>query len=523
MRSVRYALALLAGMALGLGTPPVDAYPALWLGMVAFAWLLDGPPAPTRAPSGRPSGLASRVRLLLTGAMRGLAFGVGANLVVIRFVPAVVERFTSLPGVAGLLGLVLLSCLEGLRWMVVGVACETLARARVPRPLALAAGVYAGTFIPTMLPWTVAGLVSPWPQMIQLADVVGERGVAALMALVAGLAAGGLRAALRPTTRRRGLIELGAALALVAAQAEYGEARMRSVEIARTASEHVRLGLVQPGIAALARWDEERGPAILDGLTMLTRREEGHGAQIVVWPESAYPYRVPHDARRSLEDGRAILQPGVHGPLITGVLMRGDTDEVSYNSVVVATADGAISEPYDKRHLLWFGETVPLADRIPWIKRTFARGLGLVAGDHSTPLVSGPVRAAALVCYEDMLPEAGREAIAASPNLLVNVTNDAWFKDTEEPELHLRVSVPRTVELRRDMVRAVNQGPTAWVDAAGRVRSRASVLIPSTLTTMPALLEGPPTFYGRWGDAPWAIAMLLLANVAVWRARRPST
>jgi apolipoprotein N-acyltransferase len=519
MRSIRYALALLAGMVLGLGTPPIDAYPALWLGMVAFAWLLDAPPA---GGAGRSSGLASRVRSALTGAMRGLAFGVGANLVVLRFVPVLVERFTSLPWAAGLLGLVLLSSLEGLRWMIAGVACEMLARARVPRPLALAAGVYAGTFLPTMLPWTVAGLVSPWPEVIQLADVVGERGVAALMALTAGLAAGGLRAALDATTRRRGLREHGGALVLVAAQVAYGQVRMRGVEHARASAPHARLGLVQPDIAALARWDEERGPEILEGLTKLTLTGEQHGAQIVVWPETAYPYRIPHDSRRSLENERAILQPGVHVPIITGVQMRASSDGVFYNSVVVATANGAISEPYDKRHLLWFGETVPLAESIPWIKRTFARGLGLVAGDHSTPLVAGPVRAAALVCYEDMLPEAGREAIQAKPNLLVNVTNDAWFKGTEEPELHLRVSVPRTVELRRDMVRAVNQGPTSWVDAEGRVRSRAAVLIPSTMTALPALLDGPPTLYARWGDVPWALAALLIANAAVWRAARRS-
>jgi apolipoprotein N-acyltransferase len=515
MRSVRYALALLAGMALGLGTPPFDAFPALWLGMIAFAWVLDAPAGPAPA---RPR---SRVRVLLSGSLRGLAFGVGANLVVLRFVPVLVQRFTSLSWAAGLLGLLLLSVLEGMRWAIAGVVCETLARARVPRPVGLAAGAYAGTFLPTMLPWTIAGLVSPWPEVIQLADVFGERGVVALMALAAGLAAAGLRRAARPATRRRGLLEVAGAIVLVAAQAGYGHLRMGWIEHERTAAAHARVGLVQPGIAALARWDEERGPSILAGLTMLTRTEEGRGAQVVVWPETAYPYRVPHDSRRSLDGGRAILQsPAVHGPVLTGVQMRGASDDVFYNSVVVATGDGAISDPYDKRHLLWFGETVPLAETIPWIKRTFARGLGLVAGDHSNLLVAGPVRAAALVCYEDMLPEAGREAAGAGPNLLVNVTNDAWFKDTEEPELHLRVSVPRTVELRRDMVRAVNEGPTAWVDAAGRVRSRASELLPSTLTTVPALLEGGPTAYARWGDAPWALLALVLANVAVWRARR---
>lgn len=505
-RLPRYALALLAGMVLGLGSPPVDAYLALWLGLVAFAWLLESP-----MPSGK--------RVAWTGAMRGLAFGLGANLVLLRFITTVVVRFTPLPWPAAALALVLLSLFEGLRWMVAGVACETLARARVPRPVALAAGVYAGTFLPTMLPWTTAGLVSPWPEMLQLADVVGERGVAALMALAAGLAASGARGALRPSTRKRGLLEIGASVVLLLAQAAYGQARMRSVGLAHSLAPRVRVGLLQPSIGASARWDEGRGPSILQGLTTLTRREEARGADLVVWPETAYPYRVPHGAPGSLDGARALVQPGIRGPIIAGVQTRGTADGVFYNSVVVATEDGALSEPYDKRHLLWFGETVPLADRIPWLRRVFARGVGLVAGDREVPLVAGAVRAGVLVCYEDMLPEAGREAMTVAPNLLVNVTNDAWFYGTSEPELHLRVAVLRAVELRRDLVRAVNAGPASWVDAAGRVRGRASTLSASTLSAVPSLLE-TRTVYARFGDTPWAVLALVLANVAVWRAAR---
>jgi apolipoprotein N-acyltransferase len=181
-----------------------------------------------------------------------------------------------------------------------------------------------------------------------------------------------------------------------------------------------------------------------------------------------------------------------------------------------------VSDSYDKRHLLWFGETVPLADRLPWMRQVFARGLGLAAGDRSVALPAGRVRAAVLVCYEDMLPEAGREAMETSPNLLVNVTNDAWFVGSSESELHLRVATLRAVEARRDMVRAVNFGPTSWVDAAGRVRERASPDVPDVLSVEVALLDSQPTLYTRYGDAPLALLLLALANVAVWRAaRRP--
>jgi apolipoprotein N-acyltransferase len=510
----KYALALLAGSLLASGaSPPFDLVPALWLGMVALAWLLgrdDGWPP-----------FASRARVAFTGARRGLAFGVGANLVALRFIPAVVARFTPLPWVAGALGLLLLAAFEGLRWMVTGVACETLARARVPRPLAFAAGVYAGTFVPTMMPWTVAGGASPWPAMVQLADIVGERGVAALMGLTAGLLAAALPLR-RRETRRRGALALGGALLMVAAQAAFGVVRMASVERARSEAPHVSVALVQPSIEASTRWEDTRAPGLLARLTSLTQLGESGGADLVVWPEAAYPYPLPHGSRREPDAARSILQAGVHGPVLTGLLMTGAPDGASYNSALVATRDGMLSDSYDKRHLLWFGETVPLADRLPWMRQVFARGLGLAAGDRSVAFRAGLVRAAVLICYEDMLPEAGREAMEPLPNLLVNVTNDAWFTGSSESELHLRVATLRAVEARRDMVRAVNAGPTSWVDAAGRVRQRASPLVPGVLSVEPALLDTPPTVYTRYGDAPLALLLLALANVAVWRAARRS-
>jgi apolipoprotein N-acyltransferase len=507
-----HALALLAGALLASSAPPSDVYPALWIGMAALGWSLDRDPAwPV---------FASRARVALTGARRGLLFGVGANLVALRFVPAVIARFTPLPWAVGVLALVLLAAFEASRWMVAAVACETLVRARVPRPLAFAAGVYAGTFVPTMMPWTVAGGASPWPALVQLADVVGERGVAAVMALTAGLAAHGARLALRQETRARAAAAIGGALALLAAQLGLGAARIRAIDAERAAAPHARVALVQPSVGASTRWVEERAPAILAELEDLTRRAEARGAELVVWHEGAYPYRLPHGLRRDPTDARAIVGAGVHGPVLTGLLLSGAADGAAYNAALVATGDGALSESYDKRHLLWFGEAVPLSDRVPWLRHVFAGGLGLAAGDREVALTAGRVRAAVLVCYEDMLPEAGREAAEVAPNLLVNVTNDAWFAGTSESELHLRVATLRAVELRRDMVRAVNFGPTSWVDAAGRVRTRAPADFPSVLPTEPALLDRTPTLYARFGDAPLALLLLILANVAVWRAAR---
>jgi apolipoprotein N-acyltransferase len=179
----------------------------------------------------------------------------------------------------------------------------------------------------------------------------------------------------------------------------------------------------------------------------------------------------------------------------------------------MATRDGKISDPYDKMHLMWFGEMVPFEDEVPWLREAFSRGIGLRAGERQMAMEAGRVRMAVLNCLEDILPSAGREAIGVAPNLLVNITNDAWFAGTAESEYHLLLSRLRSIELRRDLVRAVNFGPTSWVDAAGRVLSRLPADRPGLLMTRPALLDSPLTPFARWGE--WPLSLGLAAYVAM--------
>ena len=147
----------------------------------------------------------------------------------------------------------------------------------------------------------------------------------------------------------------------------------------------------------------------------------------------------------------------------------------------------------------------------------------MLPGDHNVVQVAGPVRASILNCFEDTLPEAGRDAMADRPNLLVNLTNDAWFEGSEESELHLRLAVLRAVESRRDLVRAVNFGPASWVDASGRVRGKYASELPGMLLAQPALLEWPLTLYSRWGDLPTAAASAAAVALLLVLAKQTRT
>jgi apolipoprotein N-acyltransferase len=338
------------------------------------------------------------------------------------------------------------------------------------------------------------------------------------MALSAGLLASGVDA-LRSQRPRTAVSHLASAAALPLLTFFEGRARILGVEAIRREAPVAHIALIQPSVDAHDRWDPTLSLAVLGKLTRATVHAEHNGAELTVWPEAAYPYLVGHLTRRCPIDPIAILPYGARGPVLTGMVMTGANGDI-LNSAAICQTDGTLTKPQDKMHLLWFGETIPWLDRLPWVRARFTRGVGLVAGEEVVLQRAGKVRASVLNCFEDTLPDAGRQAMGPRPNLLVNVTNDAWFVGSAESELHLRLAVLRAVESRRDLVRAVNDGVTSWVDAAGVVRGRTEGPLRNVLMAEAALLETPPTPFDRFGDWPLAALLATSAASGFWRTRR---
>jgi apolipoprotein N-acyltransferase len=518
----RWRGVLLAGMggALFASTaPPTDFYPAVLLGLALLAAALGD------------------ARTVLRAAGRGIVWGTTAGLVGLRFVPEVVQRFTSLGPALGWLALVLLAAAQSLSWGL-GAAVMQLVRvrARAPAPVAFAAATLVALSVPTVFAWTPAGLLSPWPWLVQLADVIGERGVSAVLAAASALVAGAALCA-RVGRRRDALAQGLAAVAIVAGLAVHGWLRMRSVADASVDLARVRVGLVDQAVGPLDRWDAKNHASIMATLRELTREAEAAGVELTVWPEAAYPFLLDHGTRIAPRKKRAVVGQGVRGPVLMGLITRappvvgtGRVEENTYNSATIVSPDGAMQPMSDKLELLWFGETVPGGAYLPWLRRTFQRSGGLLPGDAPRALElergdSTPVRLGVLNCYEDTLPTVGRRVMRAlEPSLLVNITNDAWFVGTAEPELHARLAVMRAIEHRRDLVRAVNLGVTSWIDATGRVRLRDEAKSPRVRIVEPALRHDALTFYVRFGDAPAAgVLLLVIVGFAVrsrWASRR---
>lgn len=531
------AVCAAGGVIFALGSPPTDVYPFFVLGMAALAaTTIDA------ATAWRAFG-------------RGALWGTAAGLVGLRFVPEVILRFTPLGVFAAWLALLLLSMAQSLVWAAcAGVAHLLHRKARAPIELAFGVGVMVAVCAPTVFLWTPAGLTSRWVELVQLADLIGERGVSVIFGVMAALLARaalmviervraerqvspevGLGSALRMAVRRRQpLVAVGAALLIPALLHAHGAWRVAAIESTSRDLPTARIALVDQSVGPQERWVAKNHAPILKKLKELSRRAEGEGAELTVWPEAAYPYPVDHAASRVPGGETSPVGRGVKGPLLIGLITRdppqtiepGVVERNKYNSATLVGADGSMQPPADKLQLLWFGEMVPGGQYLPWLRRIFAKSGSLLPGREPRALElqrpgADTLRMGILNCYEDTLPDIGRLVTRAlSPNLLVNITNDAWFHGTAESELHARLASMRAIEVRRDLVRAVNMGVTTWVDASGRVRARRESQGADVLMVEPRLRNDAPTLYARAGDVPLWVLLGLAAAACAVHARR---
>lgn len=274
--------------------------------------------------------------------------------------------------------------------------------------------------------------------------------------------------------------------------------------------------LVQPNIPQREKWQRDQRPQHFNRLISLSRQPSSRQLDLIVWPETAFAGAL------EAEGGvlRSVTQAASQGttPLVLGMLRVVKDGRVRiYNSMAVAEPDGRITRPYDKNHLVPFGEYAPLRRFLPFVD-AIAGPYDFEPGRDRDALVSArrdgrPVRLLPLICYEVIFPSAVRRSWQESrPDLLITLTNDAWFGDTIGPRQHLAMARMRSVELGIPMIRVANTGISAAIDSHGRITHRinygeqgfADALVSGSITTP----------YRRFGDSLFFVLAGLVIVVA---------
>lgn len=370
-------------------------------------------------------------------------------------------------------------------------------------------------------PWCLLGYSQErFLPVIQVASVTAVYGVSFLLAASSALLAYAL-AEPRPSRRRTALAGL---VVLVAATWGGGAWAM-----ARPLRESGRLvvGLVQGGIRQEDKWVPENAWDNVGRHLRLTEEAAARGARLVVWPESAVPFLFDENDELAAKLRDVVQRRGIYLFFGNDDLERGpDGEGRIYVGAKLLAPDGQVVYRYRKMHLVPFGEYVPLKPLFTFGGR-FAAKLVQEVSDFTPGTVAavGEVdghRIAGSICYEAIFPALVRRFAANGAELLVNVTNDAWYGTTSAPHQHLAMAAFRAVENRRYLVRAANTGITAVVDPWGRVLEPTRLYEPTVLVReVPLVAE--TTFYTRHGDvfARAAAALALALVAATFRGRRP--
>jgi apolipoprotein N-acyltransferase len=234
---------------------------------------------------------------------------------------------------------------------------------------------------------------------------------------------------------------------------------------------------------------------------------------LIVWPETSFPDEwVESPAGRPTANTQQIinwLAERSVSNLLLGINVHeenGTEPWARYNAAILIARNGKVVERYDKIHRVPFGEYVPFRDWLPFLKRLvpYDFDYSIQPGKRLTRFPINDLRFGVLICYEDTDPSMAIRYVKSSPvaDFLVNISNDGWFMGTSEHEEHLAICRFRAIETRRPIVRSVNMGISAIIDANGRVlRPGAREIVDGDIHLW-SLPDGRTSRLplGQWGD-----------------------
>jgi apolipoprotein N-acyltransferase len=435
-------------------------------------------------------------------------------------------------------------------WWPGFLAIARLAVFRLNLPLMMAAPIlwvgmeYVRAHLLTGFPWYYLGHSQyRFLTLIQIADTASALGISFLVALVNAWIVDLLslplmwRSARGPRLTARQTVRLWLVGLLLGGSLLYGVYRLSTAQF-RTGP---RLALLQTNFEQRYKNNGEL-PAIvhmLERIQHLVDRAAGSEPRpdLLVWPETSYPYGytaidpatpAPVLSRQvgfisgeitvaDWVDKMQKVSEHLHGvtdaagiPMLVGAIFYDHRPEGmnKYNSAILFEPLVRTIHAYHKIHLVPFGEFIPFLDSLPWLTvfTPYRNGYvpSLAFGREPVSLQLGPYRMAVSICFEDTVPHVIRRFFqeredGRQPDVLINLSNDGWFRGSSELDMHLAVSVFRTIEHRVPLARAVNTGISALIDGNGEIRDTLPRLTESVLNvTIP--LDDRTSNYTVLGD-----------------------
>lgn len=355
----------------------------------------------------------------------------------------------------------------------------------------------------TGFPWLNIGYSQTDSFLSALAPVFGVYGVSWFVILIAALLV-----CLNRYKRERALTVL-TTIALLSLSSW----SLTKIEWTNASKENVSVAVVQGGIPQELKWRPELREQSLELYMSLSAPYWGN--DLIIWPETAitaYSYMLPDFINKLTK-----LTTKHQTTFLSGIPSKQIEAGDYYNSVMMLS-EGKV-DWYHKQHLVPFGEYLPLKPLLGVVLDFLQIPMSdFSPGQQALPLlITTHLSLGMSICYEDTF---GEEVIKALPeaNVLVNVSNDAWFGDSLAPHQHLQMARMRALESGRYMIRATNTGVSAIINEKGEIVKQSPQFIATALTAQISLFEGS-TPYALWGNIPVVLTALILM-IFLWLSQK---
>lgn len=513
---LRHLAAIAFGVLAAAALPPIYALPLLIPAFAGFLWLIEG--AATRREA----------------AALGYGFGLGHFTAGLYWVANALLTDPERYGWVAPLAPFSLAALFAVYTALAAFVSKLAFRSRFAQGFVFRVTVFAAAFALTEwlrghaltgFAWNLIGTV--WGAsgaVMQATALIGTYGLGFLTVVLAAMPAvlgerGGAKARIVTAALPYvlfGCLWLGGTWRLNAAGPVAGD----------PAVPQVVLRIVQPNVAQTIKWRDELRIAHLRRDLDLTqgaaKPSDADATVLVVWPETAVPFLVDQDARVREAIAGAVPKGGL---LVTGAPRATPPGVEPYrvwNGIAAVDGTGSVIGTYDKHHLVPFGEYLPLREFIPaWLNlgKLTPGAIDFTAGAGPVTLhLPGLPPVSPLICYEIIFPRAVTDD-ADRPQLLINVTNDAWFGISTGPYQHFVSARFRAAEEGIPVARAANTGISGVIDAYGRVVISLGLNRQGVIDSpLPRALGEPPP-YARLGDAMLPIVIIVWALLAATTRR----
>jgi apolipoprotein N-acyltransferase len=376
---------------------------------------------------------------------------------------------------------------------------------------------YIRAFLLSGFPWENLGC-SQYNRLhlIQISDMLGVYGLSAII-----VAVNAALFELCDTASRKRAFAWKSTLAIafvLAAFLGYGTWRMARVDRAAEVAPKRMVSLVQGNIDQSMKWVASFQGETLKRYGTLSLEALRDRPDLMIWPETALPFYFLHDEALTARVLELVRTCRVYF-LVGSPSFRSRGSEIHYyNSAFLLGPSGDVLGKYDKVHLVPYGEYVPLKRFFPFLGKIVEAVGNFESGEKGQVLSLNTEKLGVLICFEVIFPGLARAMAQNGAQLLVNITNDAWFGTSSAPYQHLSMAVFRAVENHRAVARAANTGISAFIDPVGRLLDETPLFRQAVRTrAMPVMDQ--KTFYTSYGDL-FAIGCVLMTLVLCIRAFR---